>query len=255
MKVGFVTDTHFEGKNEWIAELLNDIADIFQEKGVDTVIHLGDIAHGGPTEAYTERVTAVADIFSEFDFHMTLGNHDVQAMSSGEFEKRFNEPLVERVVETEAASVIKMNSATTVTLPDTEGVTPVGHIPETGVDMVIEDLKQEKRVILCTHYPIQYTEVYQEGLYFDVRPEYTFPVNKSQFGARLMKADVDVSNLEMYCGHLHPDETRRISAKPFGIQMNIVEAIRLFGLSEDGDDIVWKENSGPEVNDLIAKMD
>lgn len=252
MKVGFVSDTHSGLRDEErVVTVLERLAEGFKERGVDTVVHLGDIAHEEPQDTYQERVETVAEVFTDFNYHMTLGNHDIQAISLEEFESEFEEVTSEVIARENGETLIKMNSAGEASIPRADGDTPVGYIPDDGRDLILDELSAGNDVTVCTHYPLQYIPLYQSRPFFDVRPEYVFPINKLQFEAAILEAEFE-ANLHIYCGHLHPEESVTLQSEPFGIWTTVVEPVQLFEM--DGDEIVWEDNLNPKIDDLVLRF-
>lgn len=252
MKVGFVTDTHLGLRDdETTIQTLNMLADEFHERGVETVVHLGDVAHEEPEDLYVERVRSIADVFDDFEYHMTLGNHDVQGLTPETFAKVFDESLVEVIARENGTSLVKMNTAALVETTQTAEPTPAGVIPDVGLSQIMSELEDGQEVLVCTHYPLQYTQFYQEQPFFNVRPEYVFPINKLQFEATLFEADVE-PNIQVFCGHLHPDHRKTVQTEPLGIDVNVMEAVQLFEM--DNGEIVWDDNTEVDVEDLIIEF-
>lgn len=252
MKVGFVTDTHRGLRDdESVMELLKDLADAFEEREVDMVIHLGDVAHEAPEESYDARVQEVADVFSEFEFHMTLGNHDVKAMSQSEFETAFDMECNRVLWHDEETSLVAINTAGRAELPDVEDDSTVGYFSDGALSLLQEELSSGRDVVVCTHYPLQYSPYYQEQAFFDVRPEYVFPINKLHFEKMLMVVDENPS-LSVFCGHLHPSETVSFTTEPFGIDVSVVQAVQLFEQNEATID--WWDNTWLSTDELVYEF-
>lgn len=249
MKIGLVTDTHAGLRSdERVQDSLQYLSSEFRSRGVDTVLHLGDIAHEDPIDSYPERVRQVLSVFNEFETAATLGNHDIQAISKAEFETEFSVSCDRVLYETADELVVKINTAGHASLSSVAQDTPVGVISDTARDLIINGLNNGKRVTVFTHYPLQFTEFHQEQDFFDFRPEYTFPVNKLQLEQQLLDA-LQNGSLQLYCGHLHPQDTTTVETRPFGVPLTIVEPVQYF--YQDDTDIVWEDNLHPTVDDLI----
>ena len=248
MKVGFVTDTHLgirEDSN--VLELLEDLSNAFLEENVDRVIHLGDVAHEAPRSEYSNRVGKIREIFSDFEFHMTLGNHDVQAMSQSEFEAEFDTTPNEVIWKDDETSLLLINSAGMGSLPGVDESYPVGYFSDKALDMVETELDDNQDVVICTHYPIQYILEYQSQPFFNIRPEYTFPCNKLEF--EKLVSEYDSPSITSFCGHLHPDETVTYNSNPFDIDISVVQSVQLFD-SIDGN-ITWWDNTYLSIDNLV----
>jgi len=105
-------------------------------------------------------------------------------------------------------------------------------------------------VLVFTHYPLQYTEYYQQRPVFNTHPEYAFPINK---GVLRDLFDTSSCAVELYCGHLHPSETTTVETTPFRVPLTIVEPILSFSQSESGE-IVWEVNESIDVSALIVSV-
>lgn len=252
MKFGLVTDTHAGVRSdERVQDTLHYLANEFKSRNVDAVVHLGDVAHEKPTESYIDRVKQVLSAFNHFKTYATLGNHDIQAVTVDEFESAVSGSCNQILHQTEETAVIKINTAAQVSLPGIAQDHAVGCLTDTAQDLILTELREGKTVTVLTHYSIQFTEYYQKQDFFNVRPEYTFPVNKPQFERELISA-LEHGSLELYCGHLHPTETTTVNTRPFDIPLTIMEPVQHF--TQENEEIIWSDNLHPTVEDLILEV-
>lgn len=247
MKIGVITDTHLgvreNGEDEFF-ELLEMVSEAFQERDVDTVLHLGDIAHEEPALTYESRVEKVNSVFDWADRYLpTMGNHDAEAMATGEFQETFGVKLNQVVYEDEESVVLLINSS------GTGYYAGFGFIDDPAMDLLGYHMGTEKDVHIFTHYPLQFTEFYRERPIFKTHPEYTFPINKGVLTRKYAEAG---GSVQFYCGHMHPEETVTVTTEPLGYKLTVFEPLQLF--EQNGLEVDWSVHDGIDIDSLIFEF-
>lgn len=227
MKIGLISDTHLTSSTDMQQDIL-DIASVFKQTGVTDIVHLGDIVDdselSNSDSTYTEILMKFEDIFSDFNTHYTLGNHDSELIKPTQFETELDTSLNTCIYETQSTAFLIVNTGTKVRSDGTE--LPCGAIAREGLKL-IETYLDKDTLYIATHYPLQYTPLFQTKSFFDIRPEYTFPVNKLELEQRLQDC-TEQPQITVYCGHLHPPENICVSTKPHGITLQIRRPLKQF---------------------------
>jgi len=251
MKVGFVTDTHYGYRDDSsVIESLEAQAEGFAESGVEAVVHLGDVSNEMPEDEYIRRVESVVDVFSDFEFYMTPGNHDVSVVGVDGFAELFDMQLNTVVWEDSSTCILLVNTASLASFPGVSEPFPAGCVSDTAQDLIEQKLNEDKEVVVCTHYPIQYATEYTNYDFFEVRPEYTFPVNKLSLEKLLV--GYDDFELSVFCGHLHPETTVQFTTEPFGIDISVVQSVQLY--DKHGTEFNWFDNPSLSVAESVFEF-
>lgn len=244
MKIGIVTDTHI-GEQENVENHLKTLSNYFKKNSVTKVIHLGDIATESldamplTTESerdkhglYWARVKAVESYFDWADSYIpTMGNHDAESIPQTYFNAKNNTYAFESLWNTGTSEGVLVNSA------GENMVEGLGYLSQSVLSKLKEKAINNDELHIFSHYPLQYTDYYQNQPFFKTHPEYTFPVNKGKWGQISAHLDCEFS---YYSGHLHPPETITVQTEPTGDPLTIFEPVqKLIGedtpiLSDDG---------------------
>ena len=228
MKIGFTPDTHLNEVSDIRPELTR-LAEGFAEAGVTDVIHLGDIVdenHITTTQIYDNILDGLESVFSQFNLHYTIGNHDSEVLSAQQFEQMRQTKLNQCIFETDSTAVLLINTGTQVELSETNTELSCGAIAQAGIEL-IESYLHKDELYIATHYPLQYTPIFQTQTFFDIHPEYTFPVNKLALEKRLREYE-KLPDITVFCGHLHPRNNMTVVTKPFDITVNARRPIKQF---------------------------
>ena len=258
MNVGLLTDTHYGAVEENPTEALDSLIQHFREENVTTVVHLGDVGKEIEQTA-DETYNYIESIFTkleEFDTYLLRGNHDVQNFSPEQLE---DIPGLDNCVTgTERLTGSKTNDE--MLLVETATVLnghPVGYIPDETLDTIISFLSDDsiETHYLLSHYPLQYTDYYQQRPFFKTQPEYAFPINKPLLNIELHKNQDTINTNTIHCisGHLHPPTEYTTQTDPYNIQLTIKEAVTGFEEADSGE-LVFFENTTLNPDDFVYTL-
>lgn len=198
MTIGVLSDIHYgvsdvyEADRQEARDTIISISDTFEEQDVDTVFLLGDIIHETTYIDDIERMQWVAKQFDSFNTIAIPGNHDVHNIGMDEFVNIWGNNL---------NTTRTIGGTDSVVVVDTAYESPmdnVGKISERGLELISQAESDE--LIILSHYPVLYTDVYQEFFAFEQNPEGVFPINKHDVEVIIEDSDMDVLNVS---GHTH----------------------------------------------------
>lgn len=257
MNVGLLTDTHYGALDDHPTGMLDELIEQFHENDVETVVHLGDVGTE-QDKTPTETLNYIRTIFnklSDFETFLLRGNHDVNDFTPEELESE-----VEALDTCVNGSTKLTGDTDEMLLVETATVLnghPVGYIPDDTIPDIISHLTSQSNgtKYVLSHYPLQYTNYYQERPFFNVQPEYSFPINKPLLNRELAESieDINVETVELICGHLHPPTEYTTRTDPYNLKLTIKEAITGFKESPEGE-LVFYENETLEPEDFIYRL-
>lgn len=257
MNVGLLTDTHYGALDNHPTETLDELIKHFTENDVETVVHLGDVGseQDKTPEETLDYIRTIFNKLSGFETFLLRGNHDVNDFTPEELESQ-----VDGLDTCVTGSTTLTGETDEMLLVETATVLnghPVGYIPDDTIPDIISYLTTQSSgtKYVLSHYPLQYTDYYQERPFFNVQPEYSFPINKPLLNQELAKSieDITVENVELICGHLHPPTEYTTRTDPYNFTLTIKEAITGFKESSDGS-LVFYENETLDPNDFIYRL-
>lgn len=240
MKLGVLTDSHLgntEVDDDEIITVLKDIKKEFKARGVDTVLHLGDVIHEESREKDIQKHQEVSGIFDDFDStYMLVGNHDIVELGNVKDVNLGWETAPPVIHETDDVVVLCVDTITQ------SEYTNIGYINEKHVDVVREKVSCPKETHIFSHFPLQATFEWSPA--FDNYPEFAFPVNKFVFDEVFSQNN---STTYLYNGHLHPDGEVKTKGGPSDVPMTLIEPVLDFSAPP----VEGSVNHGIDKNNLI----
>lgn len=198
--VGLVVDTHYghpKIQDTAIESALQKLQAAFRHHGVDHIFVLGDVIHENDDERGAERLQHTYDIFSAVaPTTITAGNHDSTALSKQTFREICQPPTTTVHVDGTAFFVL-----------DT-GFTPLD-VENVGMLSSALDEYSESDVdegVVLSHFPLRYTDAYQQSPFFGEYPEGVFALDKFHYEQARARDDTPRVLMEI-TGHLHESFT------------------------------------------------
>jgi len=258
MNVGLLTDTHYGSISDHPTDTLDQLIQYFRDNNVTTVVHLGDVGAEQGKKPYEtlDYINTIFNKLDEFETYLLRGNHDVR-----DFDPQTLESNVDGLDHCVTGSVrLTGNSDTEMLLVETATLInghPAGYIPDDTIPDIISFLTEQQTTqkYILSHYPLQYTRFYQERPFFNVQPEYAFPINKPLLNQKITESltDITVEDTEFICGHLHPPEEYNTKTKPYNFPLTIKEAITGFQKDDSGQ-LEFYENTTLDPSDFIYTL-
>lgn len=195
--IGLATDIHlgYERVDEdVILDSLDSLVEEFKFRDVDGVFLLGDQIHEQSVEQDKENLKRIRNKFRDFDtFHALIGNHDSGYVHDETFVEIMESPL-DRLLTIDGRDIVMMNTGSV------NNIQNIGEISEDSLEVC----EAVNNPIIFTHFPITYTDSYQNSPYFDRYPEGVFAINKYSFEQRREEGLIEPS--QIVTGHLHQRE-------------------------------------------------
>lgn len=155
---------------------------------------LGDVIHDtGDVQQDHENLQMVVDALQDCHQHVCIigGNHDANV---------FSRTMFGAMTKTQQNQIIDITDDIQIVLLDTAFGRPhenLGYIGDEGIEMLRDATARDMDTVVLTHFPITYTDTYQQTEWFDEYPERVFPIDKR----RVKGIEPDA----VICGHLHSD--------------------------------------------------
>lgn len=238
-KIGIATDIHLghgQVDNQDIISEAEELAYIFAERDVDAVFLLGDQIHEQSPSKDKSNLETIYEIFGNIgEFHALIGNHDVGCIDVEDFEQIMQSP-VNRLLSIDGTDIVMLDTGSV------NDIQNIGEISEEGMD-VCESVEEP---VIFTHFPITYTDTYQDSPFFGTYPEGVFAINKYHFEERRNSGRLNPERI--VCGHLHLKDTYE---DRFGCSNHILSPfIDLVNEEVDGTGFIFDLDDGSfeEVN-------
>lgn len=195
-ELAIISDIHYghsEKTKETIKEAIQEVLDeVYGRK----IVVVGDIIH--ETDHKTdienmEEITSLIKDHSKQEVYFVPGNHDVHNITQAEFEN---------IIDHTIPQTISLKSNTRLHLIDSafhSKYDNVGYISSKSIELVAENTQTDGQDIVISHFPVEYTDLYQKSEYFDEYPEGVFPVNKFEYNQQVNTTEINTNIF----AHLH----------------------------------------------------
>lgn len=186
-----INDIHYGFKEETNQDVLDKTVEVLDP--FDNIIVNGDIIHdSGSKEEDLSNFKKVWDIIEDNveNAYFAPGNHDVINISIDEIENIVGHEIPKKI-EVEGEKIILVDSCSQ---SNSENI---GLVSEESLEL-INNLEQEAYIV--SHFPLDYTDYYQESKFFGEYPETVFPINKYY-----VNFNEDYVKKKIYA-HLHLDD-------------------------------------------------
>lgn len=192
--IGLVSDIHL-GKEEVpkqeVISGLDRLVDEFERRDVTGVILLGDQIHEQSEEEDMDNLKTVRDKFNGFEFSFSLiGNHDIGNISKEVFASVMNTPT-DYMISVDERDIVLLDTGSV------NSIQNVGEISAAGLDLCL----RANNPIVFSHFPVTYTDKYQDSVHFGEYPEGVFAINK--YYLEQLRHDGDFDPNMIINGHLH----------------------------------------------------
>jgi predicted phosphodiesterase len=197
--VGFIADIHYGVDGQKPDAELERTVEQLNRADVSYVFVLGDLIHEPDPADYDEslaRLDAVKSHLDDLDapYSVTMGNHDVCAIDAPSFYTTFDQPQTDEIVVDETQYIIIDSASDT----PKDNVGYIGQFNQSRLRTLLNKSNQYEKTVVCSHYPLMYTQSYQEHEFFGQYPEGVFPIDKREIEDDLIES-VDT----IVCGHMH----------------------------------------------------
>lgn len=203
-KIGLLSDLHAkeEDKDEIILQVENAVQK-FKNRGVDTVVVLGDIIHEVGRNDLERMRSVVSSVKSDqFKTVFVPGNHDLVEIDIDEFLEITEQEDDHGVFEiNRSIDGVYLNTSA----PDMNDSR--GYVPEDQVDFLEKHLERSnKQNVIFTHHPVHYHNI-PEDSWFSKHPECVFAHNKYIVEEVISKSDnvFAVVNGHAHIGNIRED--------------------------------------------------
>lgn len=199
VNIGIVSDIHYGYSgldSDTIIEALHRVVDAFKSQDVNDVILLGDLIHEVSEEDDVDNLELVYELFAE-EFETVIaigGNHDCANLNGTQFSEIVQNPITTKFVRGDT-SLLFLDTAFQSEIQN------IGQIDGAAIDLV-DNLSGDEKSIIFTHFPVTYTEAYQDNEYFCQYPEAVFAINK-YYLTEVRDKDTTPHINKIVSGHLH----------------------------------------------------
>lgn len=191
VNITIVSDLHV-GAGNGVKESIGSLVDEIRDKDPHSVFVLGDVIHDNSDGSERENLEYVVDEFSRLEnpTYFLAGNHDANA---------FDKQTFENVTGTDLNSVADIGDEYVTLIDSAFGrkYENTSYLGDEAIQTLEETMEYDPKPIVLSHFPITYSDMYQESEWFSEYPEGVFPVDKK----RVMDLD-ETPNL-VVCGHMH----------------------------------------------------